>query len=285
VFAAVEGARAVAVALSREVDPRGEVSAGGYVVYLSDDAGKSWRGPLHTGFAAGFPFYLRPASTAKVFDGDVLQLPVDVREIDRASIGFPPVGLRTLREERNRLVRIPIAALEKDSDGDDLTDLLEERLGTDPNRADTDGDGVPDAWDPLPLEKGAGDASGGRFAAAVLDRPKSQAIVHEPGSRDYHPEPPARPASRAAWPSLPTRFIGGPAGLAGLPGRTIRLAPEALEAYAKKLGPIYPTELEIVVSGRRAIVDVQEHWRGATYLIEEQPDGSFTTKILVSWIS
>jgi hypothetical protein len=285
VFSAVEGTRAVAVALSREVDPRGEVSAGGYVVYLSDDAGKTWRGPFHSGFAAGFPFFVKAASTAKVFDGEVLQLPVDVQEIDPASITFPPVGLRTLRQQRGRLVRIPIALLERDSDGDDLTDLLEERLGTDPNQADTDGDGTPDAWDPLPLEKGAGDAVGGRFAAAVLDRPKLPAVVQQPGSTSFHPEPRARSAAMAAWPSVPTRFIEGAGRAPSLPGRTIRLSPEALEAYAKKLGPIYPMQVDIIVDGRRAIVDVQEHWRGVTYLVEEHPDGTVTTRILSSWIS
>ncbi|MEP6756686.1 MAG: hypothetical protein ABJA67_14365, partial [Chthonomonadales bacterium] len=41
-------------------------------------------------------------------------------------------------------------ALTKDSDGDGLTDLVELRLGTDPFKADTDGDGVGDATDPCP---------------------------------------------------------------------------------------------------------------------------------------
>jgi hypothetical protein len=38
-----------------------------------------------------------------------------------------------------------------DSDGDGWTDRLEQRLGTDPHRADTDGDGVADALDPAPV--------------------------------------------------------------------------------------------------------------------------------------
>ncbi len=40
--------------------------------------------------------------------------------------------------------------IHKDSDGDGLTDLVEERFGTDPTRVDTDGDGLSDAVDPCP---------------------------------------------------------------------------------------------------------------------------------------
>jgi hypothetical protein len=40
--------------------------------------------------------------------------------------------------------------LQTDSDGDGLTDIVEERLGTDPKRVDTDGDGLSDAVDPCP---------------------------------------------------------------------------------------------------------------------------------------
>jgi len=42
------------------------------------------------------------------------------------------------------------AEIRKDSDGDGLTDLEEQRLGTDPNKVDTDGDGDPDGIDPWP---------------------------------------------------------------------------------------------------------------------------------------
>ena len=44
--------------------------------------------------------------------------------------------------------------IRKDSDGDGLTDLEEKRLGTDPNKADTDGDGDLDGVDPFPNVSG-----------------------------------------------------------------------------------------------------------------------------------
>lgn len=47
-------------------------------------------------------------------------------------------------------VSVDMAAVERDADGDGLTDLVEKRLGTDPSAADTDGDGLRDADDPNP---------------------------------------------------------------------------------------------------------------------------------------
>lgn len=40
--------------------------------------------------------------------------------------------------------------IRKDTDGDGLTDVVEERLSLDPQKPDTDGDGTPDAVDPCP---------------------------------------------------------------------------------------------------------------------------------------
>jgi hypothetical protein len=39
-----------------------------------------------------------------------------------------------------------------DADGDDVSDRTERRLGTDPSKVDTDGDGIPDGLDPRPTE-------------------------------------------------------------------------------------------------------------------------------------
>jgi hypothetical protein len=45
---------------------------------------------------------------------------------------------------------IDLAAVRKDSDGDGFTDIEEKRLGLDPNKTDTDGDGLPDGADSAP---------------------------------------------------------------------------------------------------------------------------------------
>ncbi len=46
---------------------------------------------------------------------------------------------------------LKLSDLRRDSDGDGLPDLVEERLGTDPHKADTDGDDLPDGRDSNPL--------------------------------------------------------------------------------------------------------------------------------------
>ena len=46
-----------------------------------------------------------------------------------------------------------------DPDADGLNNTRENELGTDPNKADTDGDGIEDADDRAPLDPNAGDSS------------------------------------------------------------------------------------------------------------------------------
>jgi hypothetical protein len=286
IFAAREGKRAVVVATSGDVDPRGEVSLGGYVVYLSEDGGTAWRGPFHTGMAEGFPFVLRDNGGARVFDGEVLQLPGDMREIDAATITFPPLHLAAKRARRNCVVRIALSALEKDTDGDGLPDLLEERLATDPQSADTDGDGVPDAWDAIPLQQDSTVSPDGRFVAAALRAPLAftPAIVPHPGGelKIVSQRPTQAPT---AWVWRRTHFfVDEP--IVSAEQRVVSLSPKAFEAYAKKLGPIYPIRVTTLLSdGHRAIVQLSESWRGSTSLVEEQADGSFSVKLIRKWVS
>ena len=285
-FAAREGKRAVVVATSDDVDPRGEVSVGGYVVYLSEDGGATWRGPFHTGLAEGFPFVLRDNGGARVFDGEVLQLPGDVREIDPATITFPPLHLSAKSSRRNCVVRIALSALEKDTDGDDLPDLLEERLATDPASADTDGDGVPDAWDAVPLQQDSMVSAEGRFVAAALRAPLAfaPAIVPQPGGELQIV---SRGATQAptAWVWRRTRFFVDEPILSA-EQRVVSLSHKAFEAYAKKLGPIYPVRVTTLVSdGHRAIVELSESWRGSISLVEERADGSFSVTLIRTWVS
>ncbi|HEX4303787.1 MAG TPA: thrombospondin type 3 repeat-containing protein [Rhizomicrobium sp.] len=147
---AVGGRRAVAISLSQDFDPTGEVSEGGYWVHVSDDGGKTWQAPLYTGLSQLWPYEVMPASKMKLIDGDTLDIEVRIRELDTGSITYPPVALRTRRTQDNLYLKIPLAELRRDSDSDGITDIAEEHLLLDPHNPDTDGDGIPDGRDPMP---------------------------------------------------------------------------------------------------------------------------------------
>lgn len=62
---------------------------------------------------------------------------------------------------------------EPDSDRDGLTDAEEQKIGTNPNNPDTDGDGVDDKQDHCPLEAGTASAKGCALDEALLAEIKS----------------------------------------------------------------------------------------------------------------
>src|SRR5436309_15066350 len=85
--------------------------------------------------------------------GDRITLEVAVQELDPASITYPPVALHSTRRGSDLYLEIPIAALTSDRDGDGLTDIVEEHLLLNPDKADSDGDGLDDSHDPARNER------------------------------------------------------------------------------------------------------------------------------------
>src|SRR5882724_2253498 len=77
-----DGAEAVAVGVSQDYDPVGEISRGAYWVLRSHDGGKSWGRPLYTGLRIEAPYVVRPASNLPLLAGDRLRVDVIVRELD-----------------------------------------------------------------------------------------------------------------------------------------------------------------------------------------------------------
>ena len=144
------GDRIVAISISQNLDPSGEVSSGGYWVHVSQDAGKSWQPPMYTGLAERFPYVVRAHSKMPMLDGDSLNLEVDIQELDTSSITYPPVALRSKRRAANLYLHIPLSVLRQDSDGDGIPDIVETHLLLDPHNADSDGDGITDGQDSMP---------------------------------------------------------------------------------------------------------------------------------------
>lgn len=303
VFAAQHGKRALAITISRALDPRGEVSAGGYFAYLKLAADQAdWSGPYYLGFAERFPYVVQPRSRLPLFDGERVQFEVEVREIDPESITFPPVRLRTKRQARDRYLSIAIADLTRDSDRDGLTDLYEEKIATDPAAADSDRDGVADAADQLPLTPNAMTAGPDEqllieALSPLLFGNERALVVPLPDAR----KPGTRPTD-ALSESLQVQPVSERAGLgrvvfivsprplfqgAVLPLRTIVVTPEILQAYQAKFGPTYMLRIGTIVFSpdrARAYFDYDMSWRGGSFKATRTPAGWQLTKVN-DWIT
>lgn len=123
-----DGKRVVAITISQNLDPTGEVSQGGYWVHVSDDEGRTWAPPLYTGLSQLYPYVVAASSRVPLIRGDVIDLAVDVQELDTASITYPPIGLRSKRKQSGLYLTIPLADLRRDSDGDGVTDIVANHL-------------------------------------------------------------------------------------------------------------------------------------------------------------
>ena len=146
------GSSVVALGASRDYDPVAVSlsSHGAYWVLRSRDGGVNWDPPLYTGLRMLMPYIAVHQSHLPMIGRSGLRLEVKIREGDPDSIFFPGGYTSYKRSEDGLFVELPWELLERDSDGDGLTDLAEERLLTDPLGADTDRDGLDDRNDPLP---------------------------------------------------------------------------------------------------------------------------------------
>ncbi len=142
------GREITGVAVSRRLDQ--VFSRGGYWVTHSGDGGATWDAPLYTGVREDETHMVPLRSRLPLMTSDGVQL--------------------EMRGGRS-CIRFSWDALRRDSDGDGLTDLVEERLGSDWRNADSDGDGIVDGKDNLamvPLSN-AKPGPGAEVVAVVLN--------------------------------------------------------------------------------------------------------------------
>lgn len=95
-------------------------------LFIQAKTNSGWDKPIFTGF-----------STSRTF-------------LQEAPKTYKGIGVNKLIESEWVKVFPGDPDLTKDSDNDGLTNIVEERLGTDPNKADTDGDALADNVDPCP---------------------------------------------------------------------------------------------------------------------------------------
>jgi hypothetical protein len=155
---------------SGEYDLPGEVP--GFCLWFGRTEGGTWGRPLYLGLQEYFPYQVTARSGLPLLRGGTLQIEARVREIDPASITFPPVGLGFKREREGLYLEMDLARIAADRDSDGLTDIEERKLGLDFLNADSDGDGLADGVDPVPLTRAgaAPDPVRDAVAAAVVGR-------------------------------------------------------------------------------------------------------------------
>jgi hypothetical protein len=281
----------VAVSVSQNLDPVGEVSRGAYWIHLSHDGGVTWRESLYTGLPEYFPYVVTPTSKMPLLSGDLLTLEVAVQELDTGSITYPPVALRSKRRASDLYLEIPIASLQSDRDGDGLTDIVEEHLLLNPDNPDSDGDGVPDGLDPLPNVKNAGSGGGDalRYILQHIFNLPEGAII-EPVDRALDP---ASMLDRkfAEEPGLlrPLLVHGTPEEFAG-----VRLATSVLvysDAQVAELlahsPDFHALSLTPVVFNRahdRGYVTWDRGWTGGTLRVIREKK-SWRVEVMGSWIT
>jgi hypothetical protein len=284
------GDEVAGIALSTDLDPMGEVGLGAYWVLHSDDGGLSWDPPLYTGLRENAPYAVRRSSKLPLLHGDRIQIAVDIREIDPDSISFPPVGLRVKREVHGLYLDVPWEALRRDSDLDGVTDLVEERMATDPRSADTDSDGIIDGDDALPLVPlTAGVSRPAEVLAAILGgfRAGSGALVV--GLPSTEAERSACVARASAVADSTLFVVGDRQVLAPLDlhRRVVVLSPDELEAYSKKFGMTLASDFQLMIvrrDGLKALVVLNSGWKEDVLELTKTKDG-WKVRVVGGWIS
>lgn len=285
---------------SSELDLPGEIPA--YGVWLARTEAGAWTAPVYLGLQQHFPYVVTPDSALPLVADGRLQIEVQAREIAPASITFPPVGLSLAREEDGLFIARPLAEVFADADADGITDLAEARMGLDPGRADTDGDGRPDGVDSAPLTATTGSASPARrsLALAILQQLTGHdagAIVVSPrepvegedemaailDSMGEPPPPPPAPRSVIVVSDDPALFAD-----LDLPFRLMVYTPEQIRRLSESGAPFYPPRVDIHASldGREHFVIWSASWVGGNFIARCPDDGGpCEVEVRSSWIT
>jgi tetratricopeptide (TPR) repeat protein len=276
VVAEAVGERAVAITISRDLDARGDAWPGGYWLWLWEKkAPVAWSGPYYLGLAPSLPFVLDPASSHPRSDGVTLSLIAQVDPVGAAERGAAPAPA----VEGAVSLKAPLEALKRDSDGDGLPDLYEEKILTDPTDADSDGDGIGDAEDRLPNASGA---KGPRHADedAITRRVLGRALFDDESLMLRGEADPGLQTEQVLFIQTSALSLDE----AGLPLRIITLPPTLSAAYREKFGPTELFELGEVVfapDGQRAFLEYRFGWRGGGFVAHKGEAGWSVERLVV----
>ena len=264
---------------------------------MSDDGGKTWKRPLYTGLAERYPYVIKRSSRLSLWKRDTLQVEVEIRELDVSSITYPPIALRSKRQEQNLYLEIPLSELSKDSDADSIPDIEEEHLLLDPNNPDTDGDGITDGLDAMPnvarsstvqpldqpLSMALERIFGARFGAIIMGADVAPASRLQDMMRRITNV--GEPVSR----NRPIFVMGDPKDFGGFRPNQMMLVYSAADLMkVRRLTPAFhAVSLEPIVMNRvndRGFFVWSTGWSGGACRLVKGPDG-WTVDDLSEWIS
>jgi hypothetical protein len=240
-----------------ELDPRGGFQPGAWWLYHSTDGGTTWE-KVYTGVRDRAPYELVKASRVPMLAESCVRIEADVLDMD-------PQVFRAIPEKplRRVLVSFSWAELRRDTDGDGLPDLVEERLVTDPHNRDTDGDGIEDGADPQPqIASSTTSSAEGELLGMVLNQ------------------------FPATWTAF---FVGDRSLLAGsgVKARLVVLTRDEADAYRAKFGLTAFGDLSFLLvrrDGKKATLYLDYATAGNTYEFEKK-DGVWTMHDRGGWVS
>lgn len=221
-------------------------------------------------------------------DDGTIDLEVEVALLDTASITYPPVALATRRRQADLYLRLPIADLARDSDGDGFSDIAARHL-----LLDAKGDAAPmligarkaDACGPMSRAQGAQIALLGKLfdvRVAPLVEPLDMA-QSDIGARM------AQWGTAASGPARPVFLLGDPADFACLDSDRpiIVYSKRHLIALARKSPDFHPVTMPKIVFNRarnRGYVEWSAGWTGGTFRLRFV-DNRWRIDTIGSWIT
>lgn len=124
----------------------------GYWVGISKDNGHTWQ-RYYTGLGDSRPYYIKYKPMVPLIKNDsIIEIEVaEVKQISQEVLPSHPAEFGLTKD--NLLLQININRLKQDSDKDGLTDIVEDKLFTNPLSKDTDKDGIDDLKDTNPRYK------------------------------------------------------------------------------------------------------------------------------------
>ncbi len=294
VYSARANGKTLVVLESWVLDPSGEVPNWGLWVLFSH-RGRNFEGPYHTGLRLNYPFSLARDRVVLPYKDGYWYIPVRYNLLREESICFPPVCVSFVKIGKYEVLAFSERLLTMDSDEDGLTDLIEDRLVTDPHHPDTDRDGIIDSIDTNPLVPFSMNPTqeARAYSAALAYRwevrkLKMYVTLRRQNASLYDELKRNTSEKGFKWGKV-SFIVAYPGALEGIEQKNhvVVLYPFEKRLYEQKFGVSFFMTLSPVIwhpSQKKAIIQVDERWKEYTVEVEDRGNVWFL-RILSAWIT